>query len=268
MSSTFESIISQVVSDTPSGEIKEVYNDLITIAGENSKDSILEAIEQYNVKNTIPVDVEGKQVILSRFNKEGSKFFDPLNSLIFSVDHLNRKGLDVAPYHATSLNEQQQELLSALQVYVSKDFTGDKVLAVYPVAEETSKTAIIIVSTKYNPGNFWNGSWRSEYIHDSNTGQLTGTIDVQVHYYEDGNVSFKSNKNVSVEDCTAPIKTIQEIESSFENNLDDSFTELNEKQFKQLRRRLPVTRSKVNWGKAIGNYRLGRDAAQGKSPQP
>ncbi|AQZ16611.1 CAP1 (YKL007W) [Zygosaccharomyces parabailii] len=267
MSSSFESIISQIVSDTPSGEIKEVYNDLITIAGENSKDTILEAVEQYNIKNTIPVDVEGKQVILSQFNKEGSKFYDPAQSVIFSVDHLNRKGLDLAPYNAISLDEHQEELLNALQLYVEKDFTGNKSLAVYPIAGESGKTAIIIVSTKYNPGNFWNGSWRSEYVHDVNTGQLTGTINVQVHYYEDGNVSFKSNKDVSVQDCTTPVKAIKEVESGFENNLDVSFTELNEKQFKQLRRKLPVTRSKVNWGKAIGNYRLGRDAAQGKPPQ-
>lgn len=267
MSSAFESIISQIVSDTPSGEIREVYQDLIAIAGENSNDAIIEAIEQYNVKNTIPVDVNGKNVILSPHNKEGSKFFDPVHSIVFSVDHLNRKGLDVAPFHGKKLSETQQEYLQELTKYVQRDFTGQVSVAVYPIPQEEAKTAIIIVSTKYNPSNFWNGAWKSEYVYDSQLKKLKGVIDIQVHYYEDGNVSFKSNKEVDVADTEVPIKSIQEVETAFENNLDISFTQLNEKQFKQLRRRLPITRSRVNWGKAIGNYRLGRDAAQERPPQ-
>lgn len=263
-SSAFESVISQMVSDTPSGEIKEVYNDLITIAGENSKDAILEAIEQYNVQNTIPVDVDGKSIILSKYNRQGSKFFDPSNSILFSVDHLNRKGLDVETDEYTKLNELQQDILIALQKYSERDFSGDLSLAVYPVFDEADKTAIIIVSTKYNPSNFWNGHWKSEYIYDANSKELSGFIDVQVHYYEDGNVSFKSRKEVSVPNTSDVVKAIQGAEKSFENDLDVSFTELNEKEFKALRRKLPITRSRVNWGKAIGNYRLGRDAAQGK----
>lgn len=267
MSSAFDSIVSRVISDTPSGEIKEVYQDLITIAGENSQNVILEAIEQYNIKNTIPVDVNGSNVILSSYNKEGSKFFDPAQSIIFSVDHLNRKGLDVAPYQGPELKEVQQGYLQELNKYVEKNFTGQASVAVYPIPQEESKTAIIIVSTKYNPGNFWNGAWKSEYVYDSQLKQLKGFIDVQVHYYEDGNVSFKSKKDVEIADSESPIKSIQQVETEFESNLDVSFTELNERQFKQLRRRLPITRSRVNWGKAIGNYRLGRDAAQGKPPQ-
>ncbi|GCF00414.1 F-actin-capping protein subunit alpha [Zygosaccharomyces mellis] len=267
MSSAFESIVSRVISDTPSGEIKEVYQDLITIAGENSQNVILEAIEQYNIKNTIPVDVNGSNVILSSYNKEGSKFFDPAQSIIFSVDHLNRKGLDIAPYQGSELKEIQQGYLQELNKYVEKNFTGQASVAVYPIPQEESKTAIVIVSTKYNPGNFWNGAWKSEYVYDSRLKQLKGFIDVQVHYYEDGNVSFKSRKDVEIADSESPIKSIQQVETEFESNLDVSFTELNERQFKQLRRRLPITRSRVNWGKAIGNYRLGRDAAQGKPPQ-
>lgn len=267
MSSSFESIVSQIIADTPSGEIKEVYEDLITIAGENSKDVILEAIEQYNIKKTIPVDVDGKSVILSTYNKEGSKFFDPVQSIIFSVDPINRKGSDIAPYENSKLNETQQAYLEELNKYVEKNFTGKASVAVYPIPQEESKTAIIIVSTKYNPSNFWNGAWRSSYVYDSQLKQLKGFIDVQVHYYEDGNVSFKSNKEVDIDNSESPIKAIQQVETEFENNLDTSFTELNERQFKQLRRKLPVTRSRVNWGKAIGNYRLGRAAAQGKPPQ-
>ncbi|QLQ78182.1 hypothetical protein HG537_0A04290 [Torulaspora globosa] len=262
-STTFESIISQIIADSPSGEITEVWNDLIAIAGPSAKDAILDSIEQYNIENTVPVDIDGKSVIISSYNKEGSKFYDPIDHKLFSVDHLNRKGLDIEPYNSTTLNAVQQTILEGLQNYTSTNFPGNVTLAVYPIVEEPAKVAIIIVSTKYNPSNFWNGDWRSEYIYDSTSKELEGKIDVQAHYYEDGNVRFKSAKEVKVSNLEDVVKAIQEEEENFERNLDSSFSELNEKQFKTLRRKLPITRSKVNWGKAIGSYRLGRDAAQG-----
>lgn len=264
MSTTaFESIISQIISDSPNGEIAEVYNDLITITGPSAKDAVLDAIEQHNVQSRRPVDVNGRSVIISSYNKEGSKFFDPVDGKLFSVDHLQLKGLDIEPYNATILDSDQKTILESLQTYASKNFAGEVTLAVYPLPEESEKIAIIIVSTKYNPSNFWNGDWTSEYIYDLNSKELKGQIDVQVHYYEDGNVRFKSSKDVTVSSASDVVKAIQQVESEFETSLDSSFSELNEKQFKTLRRRLPITRSKVNWGKAIGSYRLGRDAAQG-----
>ncbi|KAL3229200.1 F-actin-capping protein subunit alpha [Nakaseomyces bracarensis] len=260
--SDFGTIINQIIKDSPAGEIEEVYKDLVTIAGEASKDTIIDAISEYNVVNTVPVDVDGKDVIVSKFNKEGTKFVDPLNKVQFSVDHLHRKGIDVASYEK-GLDADQEQYAKELRLYLGDNFPGKATCAVYPVPNEDSKTAIIIVSTKYNPANFWNGLWKSEYIYDSSDKSLSGTIDVNVHYYEDGNVSFKSSKEINETDVSNPINTITKVENTFEEELQVTFSDLNEKQFKSLRRRLPITRSKVNWGKAIGNYRLGRDAAQG-----
>lgn len=260
-SEAFGSIIEQIVLDSPSGEIQEVYNDLLAITGEPAKESIIDAIEQYNVRNNVPIDVEGQLILLSEYNREGTKFYDPVRGISFSVDHLARKGLDVEP-HAVVLADEQRDILEKLEQYASKNFSGEVTLAVYPVTG-TSKVAIIIVSTRNNSSNFYNGNWRSEYVYDLQSSNVTGTIDVHVHYYEDGNVSFKSNKKLEAITTQDVVSTIQDTEKEFENHLDTSFAELNEKKFKSLRRRLPITRSKVNWGKAIGTYRLGKDAAQG-----
>lgn len=262
MASKFNSIIQQIIANTPSGEIKDVYQDLKVITGGKANDAILDAIAQYNVENRIPIDVNGKSVVISEYNKEGSKFFDPANSLLFSVDHLDRSGLDVENYEQT-LDSKQKTIHGDLKDYTSNNFPGDVTFAVYPTKEE-NKTAIIIVSQKYNPGNFWNGRWKSEYIYDLDTNTLKGKISVNVHYYEDGNVSFKSDKKVNDENADDVVLAIKNLESSFEQELNVLFVQLNEKKFRGLRRRLPVTRSKINWGKAIGNYRLGKDAAQGK----
>ncbi|CAI4034752.1 hypothetical protein SMKI_11G2020 [Saccharomyces mikatae IFO 1815] len=266
-SSKFEEVVNKIVSDSPPGELREIYDDLIKITSENSKNTILDAIENYNIQNCIPIDVNGKSIIVSKYNKEGAKFFDPINSVIFSVNHLERKGLDIEPYeftHPSLEKEQLQDLHDKLQKYLLLNFSGDVSFAVYPILEETNKISIIIVSTKYNPKNFWNGYWRSCYVYDLETKELSGSISTQVHYYEDGNVSFQSGKDISQFDIGDVVSAIKGIETSFEDELDRSFFELNEKQFKALRRRLPVTRSKINWGSAIGSYRLGKNAAEGK----
>lgn len=258
----FDNIIHDIIFDSPAGEIQEVYNSLITIVGENSKDTLLNVIEQYNISKTIPIDVEGNRVLLSENNKDGaSRYFDPINGVSFTVDHLNRKAQDVQSYQATDFDGEKKNLYQNIVNYTKDAYPGEVTVATYPI--DNTKIEIIINSTKYNPNNFWNGDWRSRYVYDINSKQLTGEIDVQIHYYEDGNVSFKSHKDIAEDNVDDVVKSISTIETDFEKSLDVSFTELNEKQFKALRRRLPITRSKVNWGKAIGNYRLGRDAAEG-----
>ena len=261
--SNFDSVISEIIFDTPAGEIQEVYNSLITLAGENAKDTILDVIEQYNVKNNIPIDVDGNLVILSENTKSGaSRYTDAVRGVSFTVDHLNKKGLDVEPLQDAASQEECKKLHEQITEYTAKNYPGDVTIAVNPIAD-SQKLEIIIISTKYNPANFWNGDWRSKYTYDASSNQISGSIEVHVHYYEDGNVSFKSNKTVENTPANDVVDAISQIEGEFEKSLDVSFTELNEKQFKALRRRLPITRSKVNWGKAIGNYRLGKDAAEG-----
>ncbi|GMF78612.1 unnamed protein product [[Candida] boidinii] len=81
-----------------------------------------------------------------------------------------------------------------------------------------------------------------------------------------GNVILKTGKkinsiSISIKDVSSKIK---EIEDEFEFSVVNKFTRLNEDLFKNLRRQLPINRSRVQWGKAIGNYKLGQDVAGGR----
>ena len=86
--------------------------------------------------------------------------------------------------------------------------------------------------------------------------------DIDVHYFEDGNVAFKFHKDIEVQEAVNPIVAIKSQENEIEREMGSSFAALNERDFKSLRRRLPVTRSKINWGKGIGTYRLGKNTAE------
>lgn len=97
---------------------------------------------------------------------------------------------------------------------------------------------------------------------DPSSGTLEGSIKVDVHYYEDGNVRLLTNKSVSasVPSSTGAgiAKEIAAAEKKYQEELNRGFTSLSEGAFKGLRRQLPVTRQKIEWDK-VASYRVGQD---------
>lgn len=129
-----------------------------------------------------------------------------------------------------------------------------------------SVVAILLVSNKYSPQNFLSGRWRSSYFYSPATQSLTGTIKINVHYYEDGNVALTATKSVHIETAGSTgaeiVREISRLEKSYQEEVNRSFVAMNETGFKGLRRQLPVTRQKVEWEK-VGGYRLGSDLRGG-----
>jgi capping protein alpha len=95
---------------------------------------------------------------------------------------------------------------------------------------------------------------------------LTGTIKVNVHYYEDGNVALTTTKKINIENAGSTgveiVRKLAQAERAYQEELNRAFVGMNEQSFKSLRRQLPVTRQKVEWDK-VGGYRLGSDIRGG-----
>lgn len=148
--------------------------------------------------------------------------------------------------------------------YIGEHYPSEVGFGVFPQADDT--IAIVIVDSRYSPNNYWNGRWRSWYLLEPESGRISGSIEIDVHYFEDGNVRLKTRKEVGIVDAKEPLLVINKIaqaESHYQEDVNHTFIGLNEGSFKALRRQLPVTRSKMNWGKSIGNYRLGKGKLQG-----
>lgn len=123
--------------------------------------------------------------------------------------------------------------------------------------EDDSQIAIALVSNKYSPNNFWNGRWRSLYLYSPSNGAVMGSIKVDVHYYEDGNVRLLTDKSVSSTlslnaSASEIVRHIAVTEKRYQEELNRGFGDLSEGAFKNLRRQLPVTRQKVEWEKISG----------------
>jgi capping protein alpha len=132
-------------------------------------------------------------------------------------------------------------------------------LGVYPSPSEGSIN-LLTVSSKYSPSNFYNGRFRSHYTYSPSSQSITGTITVDVHYYEDGNVRLLTNKSVKETVRGDVVSTIAGVERRYQEELNRGFAGLSEGAFRGLRRQLPVTRVKVDWEK-IGAMKLGQDIA-------
>lgn len=124
-----------------------------------------------------------------------------------------------------------------------------------------------------DPGNMLsnsrrNGRWRSLYIYSPSSSSLTGSIKVDVHYYEDGNVRLLTTKPVSASipsgSAVSIVKEIAVTEKKYQEEVNRGFNNLSEGAFKGLRRQLPVTRQKIEWDKIAG-YKLGQDIGGGSS---
>ncbi|QGI66036.1 hypothetical protein CEK26_009987 [Fusarium fujikuroi] len=265
--------VSAFVEGAPPGELADVIADIKSLTLETSPDiisSLGPAFEKYNEEQFVTVKLPGSSqpVIISSHNSFGDgRYYDVESSSSFAFDHTTQKASAVQSH---VLEGAQADLvkstLKSIGPYVDEHF-ANAAHGVYPI-ESDSKIAIVIVGNKYSPNNFWNGRWRSLYILDPSSGALEGSLKVDVHYYEDGNVRLLTNKpvssTVSSVNGASIVREISTTERKYQEELNKGFVSLSEGAFKGLRRQLPVTRQKIEWDR-VTSYRLGQDIGGGSS---
>lgn len=259
MSVNLDQVVSSLVETAPPGELSQVSSDLSTIL-DVSQSTINKSIQkQVDDKGTI---ISGNLIASKRNKQPGStKYIDYVNKSLFNVDYASRKAIDIEDYDPeTTYPPYFNDLVDKLEAYGQDHYPSAFAYSVIPGDEPQ----LLIIGEKVSPENFYTGCWNSHYRIQN--GAINGVVTIDVHYYEDGNVrlNFEEEVSQSILGHDDIVNAINKIETSLSLKLVHSFNELNEKTFKSLRRLLPVTRSKVNWGSAIGNYRLGSDVVNKK----
>lgn len=264
--------VSAFVEGAPPGELADVIADIKALTLETPKliTQLGPAFEKYNEGQFATVKLPGssQSVIVSSYNSLGDgRYYDVESSSSFAFDHSTQKASAVQSYVLESSQlDLVKSLLKGLGSHVKEHFPNAS-YGVYPI-EDDSKIAMLVVANKYSPNNFWNGRWRSLYVFSLSASSLSGNINVDVHYYEDGNVRLLTTKPISASISSASASTIiREIavaEKKYQEEVNKGFNNLSEGAFKGLRRQLPITRQKIEWDKIAG-YRLGQDIGGGST---
>lgn len=193
---------------------------------------------------------------------------NPCTQRIISVNQASSITSKYQNYRTAINDELQQYLKAYYEDGTTPNSYAKGMGSVYVSAN--GKLAIVISFKNLNKSNYWTGGWQSEWtLSVSQTGEtkLEGRIRLNVHYYEDGNVQLNSTLNEGCDvrignaDDTAVnvVKNIQVLESKFQKRLDEFYVQMNKSTFKNMRRFLPKTATRMDW--RVGKHSLVAEAA-------
>lgn len=277
-------LIEELIKDAPPEQIKEVLKDVKILAGDDEEVTRVatDTIRAYDLKHFTEAkyEMDGKErkFLLSSHGEVGSDsglYYDPSTKACVKYDHLAQssaglvedKGEDVKRLQGGEEAEAQRKALEARlgEAYIKENYPFG-VCTVYSTASSSGggggarEFAVCISSTVYKPRSYWSGRWTSEWIVAEGGGQsfaLKGKCDVATHYYENGNVQFKSNRSFPetkvkpgsdpAASAEAVVAAIAEAELRYQEDLQESLRDFAESTFKKLRRQLPLTQLKFPW---------------------
>ncbi|XP_043708083.1 F-actin-capping protein subunit alpha [Telopea speciosissima] len=261
--------------NSPAGEIQYVAKDIRSILKDENvyKMAVSEAFPLYNKAHLISLEMSNRsgEVLVTSFGElSDNEYLDPRTAQVAMVDHIKQTCINVR--HATDEELPSvyiEEFRCALDAEVIK-YVGELypkgVCSVYCVNGKdvegpgsNFELTVVISAARNSPQNFCNGNWRSiwniGFKDDVQMIEVRGKIQVGAHYFEEGNVQLDTEHECMdstifqlPEDCAIAVANIiRHHETEYMASLEVSYAKLPDTTFKDLRRKLPVTRTLFPW---------------------
>ncbi|KAM1549345.1 hypothetical protein ACFX1Z_010409 [Malus domestica] len=272
--------------NSPPGEIQFVAKDVKAVINDDVlyEEAASEAFPLYNKSHLISIEMPGRigDVIVTSYGELAkNEFIDPRTAQVAVVDHIKQVCTEVRPALDEELpSAYVEEFRCALDAEILK-YVGEAypkgVCSVYCGNGKDVEgpgfdfeLVVVISAARHSPQNFCNGSWRSvwsiEFKDEIQMLELKGKLQVGAHYFEEGNVQLDAKHECkdttifqSSEDSAIAISNIiRQHETEYLTSLEASYSNLPDTTFKDLRRKLPVTRTLFPWQNTL-QFSLTRD---------
>ena len=254
----FVNVAKYIIKKTPIGHLNKSLENLRSVVGEQVMDTndVKKEIHNYGETHLSAVnnDVTNSKVVISPLTKDGEGFYyDQGQKVKFKI------GLESGNVEEAQAIEVQNDLRDEIEKK-TKDYLGKcykMEVTRYNVFYDADGNKIVVLISVHNLNlkSFWSGEWLSTWEMDINSKEVKGALRANTYYYEEGNIQFnldtKFNGSASGDDNAAIadslIDFIKTSENSVQLELEKVYDELSENYIKPLRRKLPVTGTKMNW---------------------
>ena len=250
----FVNVAKYIIKKTPIGHLGKSLDNLRSVVGEQVMDTDDVKKEIHNYGETHLSPVTNTKVVISPLTKDSEGFYhDQGQKVKFKI------GLESGAVEEAQSTEIHNDLRDAVQAklkqYLEKCYKMD--VTKYNVYFDGSANKIVVLISVHNLNlkSFWSGEWLSTWELDISGKNVKGTLRANTYYYEEGNIQFnldtKFNSTIQGGDNNATatnlIEFIKKSENSVQLELEKVYDELSENYIKPLRRKLPVTGTKMNW---------------------
>lgn len=117
----------------------------------------------------------------------GGRFYDPRTKQSFKYDHLRKEACEYQTYESDALAESWRAALDIETIAYTANHYRHGVASVFGRSSNGQITlSICIEDHQFQPKNFWNGRWRSQWHvtfvpGSNNAAELKGTLRAQVN---------------------------------------------------------------------------------------
>lgn len=248
-----------ILKGTPYGETKFVLKDLEKLVDklDINDPSVSTVLKEHNEEHLAIVGDTGADgpFVITKHNSDGDDYIDQRNGHKYTISPADLKVQSTSPYtaeHDEKVEEYRKSFEDLLKTY-TKDYYGNN--AGYNVTakgtHDNFTISLAVTGKNLNFDNFYGGEWLSEWTLTNSS--LEGSVRINAHYFEDGNVQMKINKpfkkDISVEKdgAKAVVDFITKTEDDVLKGIDTLYEGLLTDVFKTMRRELPVTKTKMDW---------------------
>lgn len=254
---------------SPPGQINDVLMDVRKLVPDGllTEDLTRAIFRTYNTEQFKIVRNGDHRMIVSLAGEvDATHYIDSAANEVVGFDHVKQEVIEgdrrpVGGEQDPALEDKRASLQRHVQGYLDRQYErtpdGD-CTGVAGVYAKDGKLQVLISAERLNLRNYWSGSWRNTFDvvpGDASSASLKAKLKLYVHYFEDGNVQMHSEKDFETAIAfadpdsfgAAVTAAIVKFEDSIQSALEEMYINMTTETFKDMRRVMPITKTKMNW---------------------